>query len=70
MTTKKADALLNAIRNALGPDQGQNMSALSIALVEQALSFKRNDGTVGNADEVKAFLNQMTNGMVDLCQMH
>jgi hypothetical protein len=65
--TEERDELLDRIRAALSDDPGRNATALSLALVEQALQLRRNDGTVGTPTEVKAFLHQLTGGMVDIC---
>lgn len=65
--TEEPNGLLDRIRAALSDDPGENLTALSIALVEQALQFPRNDGTIGTPTEVKAFLHELTGGMVDIC---
>jgi hypothetical protein len=64
---EERDELLDRIRAALSDDPGRNVTALSLALVEQALQLRRNDGTVGTSMEVKASLHQLTGGMVDIC---
>jgi hypothetical protein len=59
--------LLDRIRAALDDDPRKNVVELSVALVEQALQFRRDDGTVGTPAEVKAFVQALTGGMVDIC---
>ena len=60
------DQLLDRIRAALSDDPEKNATALSLALVEQALQIRRDDGTVGTATEVKAFVHELTGGMIDI----
>jgi hypothetical protein len=61
------DAVLDRIRAALSDQQDENVIALSLALVEQALQFRRNDGTVGTPAEVKAWLSELVGGQIDIC---
>jgi hypothetical protein len=67
MSTDFQNELLDRIRAALSDQPGENVIALSLALVEQALQFRRNDGTVGTPAEVKAFVHHLTGGMIDIC---
>jgi hypothetical protein len=57
---------IDRIRAALGDDPTENLSPLSAVLVEQALNFRRKNGSVGAPSEVKGLINGLTNGMIDL----
>ena len=59
--------LVDRIRATLDDDPRENVVALSLALVEQALQFRRDDGTVGTPAEVKTFVHKLTSGMIDIC---
>jgi len=66
MTTTNDD-LVTRIREALSDRLEDNLPALAIVLVEQALNFRRRDGTTGTRTEVKHFVTTLTNGMIDIC---
>jgi hypothetical protein len=59
--------LVDRIRAALGDEPKENVTALSFALVEQALQVRKADGTVGPPAEVKAFVHDLVDGMIDIC---
>jgi hypothetical protein len=63
---KLYEALVERIRAALGECPNDNLSGLATVLVEQAVNFRRKDGTIGTPGEVKHFLYVLTSGMVDI----
>jgi hypothetical protein len=68
MTMTRPDLVEHRLRSALSDRVEENMVALAIVLVEQALNYRRRDGTLGTAAEVKAFVNRLTGGMIDLAE--
>jgi hypothetical protein len=59
--------LSERIKATLTDDPKTNLPALAIVMVEQAMNFRRHDGTIGTASEIKAFLTKLINGMTDIC---